>query len=143
MPLEVNLSLCLPRDTQTVPLVRHLIGATLGEFGVAATCRHDVELAVTEACANVLDHSGDDDEFEVKVSVDAQQCQIRVIDSGHGFDFATLSDEPEPDSERGRGVQLMRALVDNISFESEPEQGTIVHLVKLLEFAPGAPLLAG
>jgi serine/threonine-protein kinase RsbW len=138
VPIEVNLTLCLPRDTQTVPLVRHLVGATLQEFHVTAMCRHDVELAVTEACANVLDHSNTDDEYEVKVTVDPAQCVIRVVDTGHGFDFSTL-DEPDPDGERGRGIQLMRALVDNIRFDSEPEAGTIVHLVKQLAFDPGAP----
>ncbi|MCU1379681.1 MAG: putative anti-sigma regulatory factor, serine/threonine protein kinase [Acidimicrobiales bacterium] len=136
MPLEVNLTLCLPRDTKTVPLVRHLIGAMLEEFGVMLECRGDVELAVTEACANVLDHSKVDDEYEVRVAVDPDRCQIRVIDTGHGFDFSTLSEESDPYSERGRGVQLMRALVDRIHFESEPEAGTIVHLVKDLHFAP-------
>ena len=139
MPLEVNLTLCLPRDTQTVPLVRHLVGATLAEFGVTVGCRADVELAVTEACANVLDHSKGDDEYEVKVAVDQRTCQIRVVDQGHGFDFSTLTGESDPDSERGRGVQLMHALVDNIHFESQPEAGTVVHLVKRLEFEPDAP----
>lgn len=139
MPIEVNLSLCLPRDVQIVPLVRHLVGSTLEEFGVTRGCRADVELAVTEACANVLDHSHVDDEFEVKVAVDQDTCQIRVIDTGHGFDFSSLGDSTDPESERGRGVQLMRALVDNISFESEPEAGTVVHLVKRLQFEPNAP----
>jgi serine/threonine-protein kinase RsbW len=141
LALEVNLTLCLPRDTKTVPLVRHLIGATLKEFGVRDECRGDVELAVTEACTNVLDHSKGDDEYEVRVALDEQRCQIRVIDQGHGFDFTTLSVDStaDPESERGRGVQLMRALVDNILFESEPEAGTVVHLVKDLEFVEGRP----
>jgi serine/threonine-protein kinase RsbW len=138
VPIEVNLALCLPQDTQTVPLVRHLVGATLEEFHVTATCRGDVELAVTEACANVLHHSRTDDEFEVQVSVDPQRCVLRVVDTGRGFDFATL-DEPDPTGDRGRGIQLMKALVDNIHFDSRPEVGTIVHFVKQLELEPGAP----
>jgi serine/threonine-protein kinase RsbW len=140
--MEVNLTLCLPRDTQTVPLVRHLVGATLKEFGVAAECRADVELAVTEACANVLDHSHVDDEYEVQVAVDQKRCQIRVVDTGHGFDFSSLDGRADLAAERGRGVQLMKALVDNVHFQSEPEAGTIVHLVKDLVFEPGAPLFA-
>ena len=34
----------------------------------------------------------------------------------------------------GRGLLLMRALMDRIHFESRPEQGTVVHLVKKLDF---------
>jgi serine/threonine-protein kinase RsbW len=141
LAIEVNLTLCLPRDTQTVPLVRHLIGSTLQEFGVTLETRSDIELAVTEACANVVDHSQVEDEYEVKVAVNQERCEIRVVDSGHGFDFSSLGEGSDPTDERGRGVQLMRALVDKIRFESEPEAGTIVHLVKTLEFEPGAPTI--
>ena len=139
MPIEVNLTLCLPRDTQTVPLVRHLVGATLRELGVANDCRSDVELAVTEACANVVEHATEEDDYEVDIIVGTTTCEIRVVDTGHGFDFSTLEDTSDPARERGRGVQLMRALVDRIRFDSEPEQGTIVHLVKDLVFDADVP----
>ena len=45
-------------------------------------------------------------------------------------------------AERGRGVSLMRALVDNVRFESRPQAGTIVHLVKTLELEENSPLLS-
>lgn len=35
---------------------------------------------------------------------------------------------------------LMRALVDRTDFHSEPEDGTIVHLVKALELEPDGAL---
>jgi hypothetical protein len=35
-------------------------------------------------------------------------------------------------------VELMRALVDNVRFESKPEAGTIVHLEKELTFQDGS-----
>ena len=43
-------------------------------------------------------------------------------------------------AERGRGIALMRALVDTVSFESQPQAGTIVHLVKTLELEDYSPL---
>ena len=55
------------------------------------------------------------------------------------------SDAPTT-AESGRGIQLMRALVDRVAFESRPEAGMIVHLEKRLEFTPDSPmrpLLAG
>jgi anti-sigma regulatory factor (Ser/Thr protein kinase) len=39
---------------------------------------------------------------------------------------------PDPSSARGRGVAIMRALMDQVDFRSEPEAGTIVQLVKTL-----------
>lgn len=135
MGLGINLGLELPRDSSTVPLVRHLTKHALWEIGVKRACVSDVELAVTEACANVVEHSAGDDVYRVEVKVTPTQCEIRVVDTGHGFDFESLgAREPSTDADRGRGVALMKMLVDSIDFRSEPESGTIVHLVKTLEF---------
>lgn len=142
MPLGVDLDLLLPRDNSTVPLVRHILRHTLTEFGVSNECVADVELAITEASANVIDHAHGDDEYEVKVTIDERRCQIRVIDAGAGFDRSAASNAfPTGPAERGRGILLMQALMDSIEFESQPEQGTIVHLVKELRFDDG-PLRA-
>lgn len=138
--MDINLALVLPRDVSTLPLVRHLCKHCLWEIGVSRQCASDVELAVTEACTNVVKHSSGDDCYEVKVAITDTDCQIRVIDTGHGFDGGSLGQEDAAlTAESGRGIQLMRALVDNIKFVSEPEQGTIVHLVKALEFDHAKP----
>ncbi len=68
-------------------------------------------------------------------------CEIRVVDTGHGFDSASLGmTMAEPSEEQGRGMALMAALVDSVRFESRPEAGTIVHLVKDLSIRPDGPL---
>ena len=46
------------------------------------------------------------------------------------------------DQDSGRGIVLMRLMVDRIGFESRPEDGTIVHLQKRLELQDGALLAA-
>ena len=43
------------------------------------------------------------------------------------------------DAEHGRGVALMRALVDQVRLESRPEVGTVVRLVKTLRFDDTVP----
>jgi serine/threonine-protein kinase RsbW len=140
--LQVKYSLYLPRDAQTVPVARRLCRGAMEELGITRECLHDVALAVTEACANVIEHSSDsEDEYEVSVVVDETRCEIRVIDTGRGFDHETLGEEIAATSaERGRGITLMRALVDNVRFESKPQAGTIVHLVKTLELEEHSPL---
>jgi serine/threonine-protein kinase RsbW len=134
MPLGIDLQLVLPRDNATVPLVRHILQSTLSEFGVSEECVGDVILAVTEAAANVIEHSAGEDEYEIKVSVDEQQCDIRVIDAHNGFDPSVADSFPGSDAERGRGLLLMQALMDSLKFVSEPEQGMVVHLTKTLDF---------
>ncbi|MEY2478634.1 MAG: serine/threonine-protein kinase RsbW [Actinomycetota bacterium] len=137
--MDIKLSMHIPRDASTLPLVRHLTKHALREIGASRACIGDVEVAVTEACANVVEHTTDEDDYSVDVELTDTRCEIRVIDSGHGFDFETLGRrDAETTAEGGRGIQLMRALVDTIKFTSEPESGTVVHLVKDLEF-DGAP----
>jgi serine/threonine-protein kinase RsbW len=132
--MEISLSLRLPRDEASVPLVRHLCGDALRKLRVDDDCVADVEVAITEACTNVVKHSaGSHEEYNVKISIDGRACEISVSDAGVGFDHAGHAPEPaHPSAESGRGITLMRALVDNVKFVSRPEDGTIVHLVKTL-----------
>jgi anti-sigma regulatory factor (Ser/Thr protein kinase) len=66
---------------------------------------------------------------------------ISVKNTGPGFDAGALHDlMPDPSSPRGRGVAIMRALMDQVDFSAEQEAGTIVHLVKALAIEPNGPL---
>jgi serine/threonine-protein kinase RsbW len=153
MPLELNLSLCLPTDELSVPVVRHICTYALSEVGVHDTCQSDISLALTEACTNVLDHATQDGEaYEVHIAIDDERCTIRVKDAGIGFDVearetARTRDSEDFTAESGRGLDLIRALVDRVKFISKPEEGVIVHLEKELEFDAEHPvrknLLAG
>lgn len=138
---RVTLTLQLPRDRLSVPVTRHLVRAALIEVGVVADDVAPVELALTEACANVVNHSGPGDAYDVAVTIDPGSCHIRVIDVGRGFDHHAFSpaEMANVDAEHGRGVALMHALVDQVRFESQPESGTVVHLVKRLRFDDRVP----
>ena len=138
--MEITQSLSLPRDTSTVPLVRHLCKFALWQIGVTAACSADIEVAITEACANVVEHTSGSDEYVVHITVSETTCEIRVVDTGHGFDAASLRGlTAADDAERGRGLTLMHSLVDSIAFDSVPEAGTIVHLVKNLTYDGDPP----
>jgi serine/threonine-protein kinase RsbW len=133
--------LCLPRDSSTLSVVRHITASALEELGVVSDEIGDVILALTEAAANVVKHSGADDQYEVHLVIENNTCEIRVVDSGRGFDSDSLGViMAGPSEERGRGMALMAALVDSVRFESRPEAGTIVHLVKDLRLRPDGPL---
>ena len=133
--VRMTLTLRLPRDASTVPVARHIIGRSLDELGVHENCRADIEVALTEASTNVVKHSAPGDAYEVSCELDDTVCIIRVVDTGHGFDHAALGlAAADSGAEEGRGIQLMRALVDQVRFLSKPEEGTIVHLEKVLEF---------
>jgi serine/threonine-protein kinase RsbW len=139
--LEIEIALCLPREAETVGIVRDVAVLSLMRLGVTEACAEDIRIALSEACTNVVDHSEADDQYEVRLQVDGRRCEVRVIDTGRGFDVMSLSAVPvAADSPRGRGISLMHALVDSINFTSQPEEGTIVHLGKTLDLVPGTPL---
>ena len=144
--MEVKFTLQLPRDALTVPVVRRVLNSSMRTLGVAEDCLTDIEIALAEACTNVLDHAVDGDEYEVVAGLDNESCVIDVVDTGRGFDADHLGHaEADPSAEEGRGLQLIRALVDKVRFASRPESGMIVHLEKQLHFVDGSPLkrLAG
>src|SRR4051794_31793715 len=110
-------------------------------LGVAEECLTDIELALTEACTNVLDHATAGDEYEVVAGLDDSACIIEVVDTGRGFDADHLGHaEADPSAEEGRGIHLIRALVDRVHFKSRPEAGMIVRLEKQLVYEDGSPL---
>lgn len=132
------MSILLPRDELSVPVARHLTAGAMQELGVDRSCADDIQVALTEACTNVILHSGPGDAYEVAVDVDEQSCTIRVIDRGQGFDASRLRESADDSAESGRGMGLIEALVDQVVFESRPEAGTIVHLEKSLEYGEGS-----
>ena len=143
--MEIRYSLRLPRDVVTVPLVRTICRDAMHRLGVTPECQDDVSLALTEACANVVQHAGGDEttDYEVQVEFTGGTCHIRVVDQGRGIDLRDSSrTETILDQDSGRGIVLMRLLVDRIAFESRPEDGTIVHLQKRLELEENAILAA-
>jgi serine/threonine-protein kinase RsbW len=142
--MEIKLSLALPRDKLSVPVVRRICAHAMSSLGVEDECSRDVEVAVTEACTNVLDHVAEGDEYEVSIGIDDRVCVIEVIDTGHGFDSSLfdLDRDVEPTAEEGRGILLMRALVDRVEFTSRPESGTICHLEKDIVWTEESPIKA-
>jgi len=132
--VQLVLLVALPRDNLSIPVSRHIVVDALRELGVVEDCINDIAVAQSEACTNVVDHSGPGDEYEVKVEICDDRCVISVVDTGRGFDSSHASGPIDLGAERGRGIQLMQALVDEVHFVSDAESGTAVRLEKALAF---------
>lgn len=133
--MNIVFSLNLPKDSTSVPVVRRISREALSSLGVGDRCISEIEVALSEACTNVLKHvEGTEEAYEVTVEVNEKLCEIRVIDTGSGFDHESEGrSHADHAAEGGRGIFLMRAMVDNIEFTSAPESGTIVRLTKKLD----------
>jgi anti-sigma regulatory factor (Ser/Thr protein kinase) len=140
--VNIEFTVRLPVDAQSVPLVRGLLRQALEQFGVVETGIQEIVLALTEACANVVQHAGEYDEYEVDVCIDDHVCRITVLDEGEGFDPSAVPTTP-PDSltDGGRGLILMRALVDRLAFHEMDDGRHGVVLEKELVTQPRLRLL--
>ncbi|MDR8410167.1 ATP-binding protein [Nonomuraea sp. 3-1Str] len=135
--MEATIALRLPRDAASVPLIRQILEASLKTLGVEPQIRDDIELMLSEACSNVIRHAGPSDDYTVSAGVRDDLCTIKVIDTGGGFDPRKVS-QASDSAESGRGLQIMRALADDVRFTNRREKGAVVCLEKRLRFAPGA-----
>jgi serine/threonine-protein kinase RsbW len=127
--LKVELS--LPRDASFVPLMRHVANYLLHHMHVPQEAVDDIEVVVSEACANVVRHAEGVNDYSVSLSIGERGCEVVVADLGADFALPT-GGEAAPEAETGRGLQLMRALVDDLQFLREADQ-TRVHLRKQWE----------
>ncbi|MER7212343.1 ATP-binding protein [Streptosporangium sp. NPDC000239] len=138
--MDIEFSLALPREAVGIPMVRRALGDSLRSLGVTESCVSDILLAVTEACANAVRHGGPANRYEVEVAIGYGRCDVQIIDRGQGL--ARLPEHyPPGDTENGRGILIMQAVVDEISFGVTPGRGTTVHLRKHLDWDDDALLL--
>jgi anti-sigma regulatory factor (Ser/Thr protein kinase) len=127
-----------------VPVVIACVSRAAEAVGLDQHAHYQVELAVDEACANVVDHAylgSEPGDMEISCySYDGAFFIIQVRDWGEGFDPAQV-EEPKVDApleERslgGLGLFLVRAVMDWVQFSFDPAAGNKLLMIKRLEIA--------
>jgi anti-sigma regulatory factor (Ser/Thr protein kinase) len=114
-----------PRDRNVLADVRGFVGEQVGAASPAFL--YDLQLAVTEACANAVRHSGTD---EIRVSIDRDGACVEVVVADDGVYSMTLP-VPAADGQH-RGMYLMTTMVDDFHLTrgTEARTGTVVRLLK-------------
>jgi anti-sigma regulatory factor (Ser/Thr protein kinase) len=105
-------------------VVRHAIAGLADARAIDPELMADVSLAVSEACANVVQHAYPDGAglLEVSASTGGDELAIVVRDHGRGI-------LPNPDSPGlGVGLPLIAALTDNVELTSAPTGATEVRM---------------
>ncbi len=131
----------IPARAEFVALARLVVSALASSDSNLADERiDDLKLAVSEACTNAIeahDAAGTSERVMVRCWAGADALEVCVEDRGHGFDPAQLPDHPPVTDparlkfERGLGIPLIKALVDEVEF-SPTVDGTSVRLVMRL-----------
>jgi serine/threonine-protein kinase RsbW len=90
--------------------------------------RFDLKLAATEAVTNALKGSPENHTVEVTVVGYEDAVDVEVVDQGI-FSRIRAARHRGPDSESGRGIPIILALVDEVEF-AQTSRGTRVRMSK-------------
>lgn len=92
---------------------------------------YDIVTAVGEVCDNALEHGASELGADVDYVMSEEALTIEVRDYGVGFSYHGQGDaQPDLLAESGRGLFLMKNLMDDLSIESSLGSGTRVRMSK-------------
>jgi len=135
-PLIYNLKIA--GITENLEVVREFVHNLALKAGFEEETAGQIELAVDEACTNVIRHAYNNDrrrKIDIRVILDTDKMRIDISDTGKGFRPEAL---PKPDLKAyvqsakrgGLGIHLMRSLMDEVHFEFLPSKRNTVSLTK-------------
>jgi FixJ family two-component response regulator/anti-sigma regulatory factor (Ser/Thr protein kinase)/putative methionine-R-sulfoxide reductase with GAF domain len=121
-----RLALTLPAEPEALITARRALRNWLAEVGVDPEALYDITLATGEACTNAIEHAYAPGEasFDVEATRGDSDVLVTVRDYGAWR-------EPRGQT-RGRGLKLMRTLMDDVNVRREAT-GTTVELRRIVE----------
>jgi serine/threonine-protein kinase RsbW len=136
--IERKFTLHVPSSTENLALIREFVTAVGTQAGFTDDEVARLELAVDEACTNVIEHAYGHDitkEVVVRATFDDEELRIDVVDTGRGFDPLAL---PQPPLEQlvaerrsgGLGMQVIKRIMDQVSYEMIPGQKNELRMIK-------------
>jgi serine/threonine-protein kinase RsbW len=128
-----DLVLELPTDIQSIEhAVEYVMQRCERCSCQASRFRLNFRVGLTEALSNAMLYGNGHDtskRVRVEVTIEHGRVQARVTDQGSGFDPTAIPDPTEPANlmkTGGRGVFLMRQLLDEVSYNEVGNQVTLV-----------------
>lgn len=136
-PVAVE-TLSIPSSLDQLVLVDSVTDRVAREMGFDNSARADLGICVTEATMNAIVHAHHGQaELPVEIRFERYPDFLRVTvrDHGQGFDVSALPDPTRPEnllSIHGRGVMVIRSLMDQVDIQRLPDGMQIVmakHLI--------------
>lgn len=147
MSIEGFVTLHLPCRYSYLRMIRQSVIDMCARAGLSEFKSAQLEMAVDEACANVIEHSYGGEAAAVNnpnhpgLRINLMQCRDRIVvevfDRGKGFEFETqqvIDPKAYVDNERQRGLGMfiIQKFVDDVSYERGTSSGNCLRLTKLL-----------
>jgi len=129
VPSSQLLNLYIPANSEAIATAVDTISETLGQLNIPEQKRLEIGLAIQEALANAVVHGCKNDPSKhVRCQLESDplgRILIIVTDPGPGFNANLLSDPTAREKlygDHGRGVYLIRQLMDEVHFERNGNQ---------------------
>jgi serine/threonine-protein kinase RsbW len=127
-----------PARFESLEKISQFVVQAAREAGFDESAVYAIELAVDEACSNIIEHAyGGEGRGDIHCSYQIANNSLTIIlrDKGRPFDpnrilepnFGAPIEELQP---RGAGLFLMRKLMDEVKFEFEVDSGNVLTMVK-------------
>jgi serine/threonine-protein kinase RsbW len=118
---EEKIELDIPNNTEYLDDIRNFVIKIAQKFEFEKDDIDDIEFAVDEACANIIEHAydGEKGKIKIKVTCNEEKFSIELHDEGKEFDPTTkelpdLEKHHEQKKTGGLGIFIMKKLMDNI-----------------------------
>jgi serine/threonine-protein kinase RsbW len=144
MAINAERRLTFPGRLDSLAAISEFVTRAAEDAGLDERGVYEVQLAVDEASANVVEHAYGGEalgEIEITCSIDGDGLTVTLRDHGHHFDPDGVPsprlDAPLAErNNRGLGLYLMRQVMDEVRFDFAPDTGNTVTMVKLKKASP-------
>jgi serine/threonine-protein kinase RsbW len=120
----------IPCKPEFVAIVRLAIAAVAHRLAYSMDEIEDLKLAVAEACTNAIQHASESPAIDIRCELTEDELSVRVRDFGRG-EMPEIKSRPLDEPRvGGLGVFLIRALMDEVTYDMHPGQGTELVMVK-------------
>lgn len=144
--LNASQTRTFPGEFDSLAAIGEFVTLAAHDAGLDERAVYAVQMAVDEACSNIIEHAYGGEgrgSIECTCRVDAEGLTVILRDCGCFFDPTQVPDPNleaslEERSGGGLGLYFMRRLMDEVHFESTPDSGNLLTLVKRKETGPRA-----
>ena len=139
--MTADFEIKVPSSPENLVMIRRFIGDIGEKAGLEPKEVHKLELAVDEACANVIEHAYNKDSTKrvsIRATFNQDFLRVEVIDTGKGFDPSTV-EQAEVNKliaarrSGGLGMRLIKTLMDEVQYEIIPGQKNELRMVMRLK----------
>jgi serine/threonine-protein kinase RsbW len=136
---QIEVDIKVPNQTRYLSLIGKIgedIAKELDKYnGDKGTLAYHLNLVLTEAMANAINYANSEDPdtmVHISINISADEILIKVYDYGQGFDINSI---PSPNFEqledRGRGIYIIKSLMDSVSYRKLSNENVLEMSKKL------------